>query len=113
MNPHREEYSKKKISVEQALSMVKSGDMIWTSYNGLEPAAFMSKLHTIAPRVENVVLRHAGVYRPYPFVMDPACKGHIIPCTGYSGHARHQEHLVHARPSEHWLRPGRIGGDRD
>ena len=84
MNPHREEYSKKKISVEQALSMVKSGDMIWTSYNGLEPAAFMSKLHTIAPRVENVVLRHAGVYRPYPFVMDPACKGHIIPCTGFS-----------------------------
>ena len=84
MNAYREEYEKKKIDVDRALSLVKSGDMIWTSYNGLEPAAFMSKLHTIAPRVENVVLRHAGVYRPYPFVMDPACKGHIIPCTGFS-----------------------------
>lgn len=84
MNPYLEEYNRKKVTVEKALSVVKSGDVVWTSYNGLEPATFMGNLHTIAPRVENVVVRHAGVYRPYPIVMDPACKGHIIPCTGFS-----------------------------
>lgn len=78
----------------------------------------MSKLHTIAPRVENVVLRHAGVYRPYPFVMDPACKGHIIPCTGFSDDYTRAMHDTRNTwfmpgPSEHRLRPGRIGGDRD
>lgn len=84
MNTYRQEYQRKKITVEEALDKVKSGDMIWTSYNGLEPAAFMSGLHTIAPRVEGVVVRHAGVYRPYPFVMDPAMKGHITARLGFS-----------------------------
>ena len=30
------------------------------------------------------MIRHAGWCRPYDFVLDPACKGHIVPITGFT-----------------------------
>ncbi|MDR1623198.1 MAG: hypothetical protein LBS00_12600 [Synergistaceae bacterium] len=50
------DYSAKKISVEQALSMVKSGDNITVGMAGAEPVEFFSRLHTIADRVEDVTI---------------------------------------------------------
>lgn len=80
----QEMYQSKKIDVFAALDQIQSNNLVWTSYNGLEPSLFLKNLHTIAPRVENVRIRHAGVIRPYPFVTDPSMKGHIIATTGFT-----------------------------
>jgi acyl-CoA hydrolase len=50
------DWSKKTITVEQALAMVKSGDNITFGMAAEVPCAFISKLHTIASRVEDVRL---------------------------------------------------------
>ena len=44
---------KKMISVEQALSLVKSNDHIVSALAPAEGAAFLGSLHTIADRVKN------------------------------------------------------------
>ena len=46
----------KYISVEQALSMVKSDDVIVTGLGASEAGLFMGQLHTIADRVRNVTV---------------------------------------------------------
>lgn len=48
------DYSSKIISVEKALSMVKSNDHIVTGLGAAEAGDFMGQLHTIADRVRNV-----------------------------------------------------------
>ncbi len=50
------DYSSKKITVEQALEMVKSNDNITVGMAGAEPIDFLGKLHTIANRVEDVTI---------------------------------------------------------
>ena len=47
---------KKMISVEQALSLVKSNDHIVSALAPAEGAAFLGSLHTIADRVKNVTV---------------------------------------------------------
>ncbi|MDF2698672.1 MAG: 4-hydroxybutyrate--acetyl-CoA CoA transferase [Haloplasmataceae bacterium] len=48
------DYKDKLITVEKALSMVKTNDVIVTGLGSAEARAFMSQLHTIADRVKNV-----------------------------------------------------------
>lgn len=50
------DYSAKLITVEKALSFVKSGDQIITGSAGTEAALFLSRLHTIADRVTDVTV---------------------------------------------------------
>lgn len=50
------DYSSKTITVEQALAMVKSNDQITVGMAGAEPKAFLTHLHTIAGRVEDVTV---------------------------------------------------------
>ena len=50
------DWNKKTITVEQALAMVNSGDNISFGMAAQVPCAFISKLHTIADRVEDVRL---------------------------------------------------------
>ncbi|MBQ6733766.1 MAG: acetyl-CoA hydrolase/transferase family protein [Lachnospiraceae bacterium] len=47
-------YTSKVITVEKALSLVKSGDIIVTGLGAAEGGLFMESLHTIADRVKNV-----------------------------------------------------------
>ena len=47
-------YEEKYISVEQALSFVKSDDVIVTGLGAAEAGLFMGQLHTIADRVRKV-----------------------------------------------------------
>lgn len=49
-------YEEKYISVEQALSFIRSGNVIVTGVAASEPALFMEHLHTIADRVDYVTL---------------------------------------------------------
>lgn len=63
-------YEEKYISVEQALSMVKSDDMIVTGLGAAEAGLFMGQLHTIADRVRNVTVTNclpthpSEIYKP-------------------------------------------------
>lgn len=50
------DYSSKQITVEQALDKVKSYDNITVGMAGAEPMEFLSRLHTIADRVEDVTI---------------------------------------------------------
>ena len=50
------DYSSKLITVEEALSKVKSGDVIVTGLGAAEAGAFMGQLHTIADRVKDVMV---------------------------------------------------------
>ena len=68
MNRFAEEYASKKVTIQDVLHMIQSNDLIWTSYNGLEPQSFFRELHTIKDRVEHVTVRHAGLWKNYEFV---------------------------------------------
>ncbi len=63
-------YEEKFISVEQALSMVKSNDVIVTGLGAAEAGLFMENLHTIADRVRNVTVTNclpthpSEIYKP-------------------------------------------------
>lgn len=63
-------YEDKYISVEQALSMVKSDDVIVTGLGAAEAGLFMGSLHTIADRVRNVTVTNclpthpSEIYKP-------------------------------------------------
>lgn len=50
------DYSSKLISLEKALSLVKSGDIIVTGLGAAEAGVFMENLHTVADRVRGVTI---------------------------------------------------------
>ena len=64
-------YEDKYISVEQALSMVKSGDVIVTGLGPAEAGLFMGSLHTIADRVKGVRVTNCLPTHPTK-IYDPA-----------------------------------------
>ena len=74
-------YESKKGSVDQALDLIQSGDVIWCSNNYNEPATLFGRLHEIAPRVENVIVYKSRIGR-YPFLVTPGMDGHIN-CANY------------------------------
>ena len=74
-------YESKKGTVEQALDLIKSGDVIWCSNNYNEPATLFGRLHEIADRVENVIVYKSRIGE-YPFLITPGMDGHIN-CANY------------------------------
>ena len=50
------DYSKKLISVDEALEKVHTGDFVVSGFSANEPRLFLQKLHTIGDRVSNVTL---------------------------------------------------------
>lgn len=54
VNKFQQKYNSKKISLEEALSLIKSGDEIATGFAGLEPMAILSQLHTIKDKIKDV-----------------------------------------------------------
>ena len=64
------DHQSKYISVEEALSKVKSGDVIVTGLGAAEAGLFMGQLHTIAHRVKNVTVTNclpthpSEIYKP-------------------------------------------------
>ena len=69
-------YQEKKHTISQILDTIKSGDVIFTTNNYSEPGEILSHLHEIAPNVENVKV-WKGRSGLYPFMVDPAMRGHI------------------------------------
>lgn len=69
-------YLEKKHTVAEVLDSIRSGDVIFTTNNYSEPGEILSHLHQIAPNVENVKV-WKGRSGLYPFMVDPAMRGHI------------------------------------
>ena len=69
-------YAEKKGTLADCLSLIRSGDVVFTTNNYSEPTVILSHLHEIAPRVENVRVwkGRSGIY---PFMTDPDMRGHI------------------------------------
>jgi len=53
---NREKYNAKKITIDEALGMIRSGDEIVAGFCGVAPMALLSKLHTIKDRVRDVTV---------------------------------------------------------
>ena len=60
-----------------ALELIRSGDVIATSIYGCEPTAFLSQLHTVASRAENIRLWSLNISGAYPVMTDNSLKGRI------------------------------------
>ena len=71
-------YDEKRITIEEALSKIKSGDSIVSALAAAEPSGFLGQLHTIAPKVFDVTVATCLPMRPHPFYMDPAMHGHFF-----------------------------------
>lgn len=71
------DYKGKLVSVEQALARIRSGDCIVSALGAAEPNGLLEQLHTVAPRVSDVVVSTCLPMRPFQWFMDPAMRGHI------------------------------------
>ena len=75
---HQAMFRSKQVTIEQALTKVKTGDHIVVALAAAEPQGFMSSLHTIASRVKDVVVSTCLNMQNYPFFVEPAMHGHFI-----------------------------------
>ncbi len=74
----RYDYRAKVISIEEALSKIKSNDMIISGLAGAEAKGILEALHTIADRVTNVSVATCLPLHNGRWFTDPAMKGHFI-----------------------------------
>lgn len=68
-------YHQKKITVDEALSRVKTGDHIVVAMAGAEPQGFMSQLHSISDHVDDIVVSSCLNMQDYEFFANPAMSG--------------------------------------
>ncbi|WP_297631031.1 acetyl-CoA hydrolase/transferase C-terminal domain-containing protein [uncultured Clostridium sp.] len=72
------EYNEKLLSVEEALSLVKSNYEIVCSLGPCEPQMFLSNLHTIKNRVKNVTIVTMLSLIKYKYNTEESMKGHFF-----------------------------------
>lgn len=72
---YREEYRKKLITAEEAVSKVKSDDMIAVGCAAEEPIDFLRALSAIKGRAENVKMIMGAGQDDYPFMFDKSFEG--------------------------------------
>ncbi len=71
------DYRNKLVSVEEALSKIKTDDCIVCALGAAEPNGLLEQLHTIADRVRNVAVSTCLPMRPFKWFMEPAMRGHF------------------------------------
>lgn len=64
-------------TLQDALDLIRSGDCIAVSTYGNEPSGFLSRLHTVAPRVRDVHVWTMLMMGDYPVMTEDALKGRI------------------------------------
>ena len=74
---YEEEYRRKTVTVEYALSLLRSGDLVTIGGYGNEPRAFLKRVHTVADRLEGVKICACAFRESYPFLEDDSCAGKI------------------------------------
>ena len=71
MSTNQDLYKQKLTSVEDAISHIKSGDVIGASLCAMEPISLLSKLHTLKGKVQGVTIMRGLEMVKYPFMVDP------------------------------------------
>ena len=66
-----DEYSKKRVSAEEALSHIPSHSCVASAMCAMEPRTLMANLHKIAGKVEDIHTISGLVVGSYPFMQDP------------------------------------------
>lgn len=74
-------YEERRGTLQDALDLIRSGDVLWSSNNYNESSNLLSHIHEIAGRVENVLVYKSRIGR-YPFMVTPGMNGHIN-CANY------------------------------
>lgn len=73
----QERYKNKFVGMEEAVTLIRSGDVVTSNFGGSIPYAFLDALADYAPaHLENVMLYLAGFYKETRIV-DRACAGHV------------------------------------
>lgn len=82
-------YLGKLVSIEEAVSRIKSGDDVIVAQCASEPQGCMARFHTLKDR-EDVRVFAVLTLKPYPFFMDPAMKGRFELCSWFHSHGARQ-----------------------
>ena len=96
-------YRSKVVSIDEALSKIKSGDFISCGAYGDEPLELLSNIHKIADRVENVRIWTHLTQRPYEYAFNDAYKGRIDMESlfyGPVGRLKHKERRITYIPTD-------------
>lgn len=102
MNRYQQEYQNKLVSVDEALSHIKDGDVIGAGAAASEPAGLLGRLHTINGKVHGLKYYSGLGMRDYPFLSDPACQeSFTVDCVFMmgAGRASHRKGLTNVYPA--------------
>lgn len=83
MNNFQEIYKSKLISIEKAVSFMKSDTDVIVAQCASEPQGCMSKFHLVKDQVHNVKVFSVLTLKPYDFYMKPEMKGHFELCSWF------------------------------
>ncbi len=72
-----QEYEQKKLTIDECLGKIQSGDKIFVGFYGGEPRGILRNIHKIADRVENVEIWKATDMEDFPVFTMPEMKGHL------------------------------------
>lgn len=75
MNTYISEYNSKKVTLDEALRVFKSGYTLGTSENAIEPTALFDNFHTLHGKVSDITMLDGIMLREHPFIVDPQYKG--------------------------------------
>ncbi len=88
----QEQYAAKLVTAEEALGRIRSNDSIAVGHYGNEPRVLLRQLHTIADRVENVIVWTNNPAEVYPFMTMNELKGHIDMLSAFYGAPLRKNH---------------------
>ena len=71
MNKYQEEYKRKLVSMEEALSKIETGDVIGTSQCANEPTAIFDEMHKLHGKIGPVKMYGPMCFLPHKFMQDP------------------------------------------
>lgn len=71
MSKYQELYNGKKITIEEALSKISTGDTIVTSLCAMEPFSILSQLHTLHGKVEDIYVLNTLGLGKHEFLINP------------------------------------------
>lgn len=71
MNPYLAEYNAKKMTVDEVLDCIHTGDVIGTSQGACDPSTILGNFHKLHGKVENIHMFAPMEPIPHPFMVDP------------------------------------------
>ena len=90
MTDYEKQYRDKLATIDECLSLIHSGDIVYTTHNHSEPLTILEHLHERAPYVENVKI-WKGRSGHFPVMYEPSMKGHMEMLTYFYGPTFYRE----------------------